>query len=175
MSLAHSARVNNGNVLNCRDPLGPRIGCRASGETGPSSITRDRTHTRPLELPDRPLRDQGGASRRWAGAPRWGPALRALRALRAPHRTPPERRCAVLTPPRSGRQAVGPPSTALRTAGGRRPAGCRVPQPSPTCPTAPQTRAVGARTGIAAGHHPCRWASGHCADPRGCAVAPAGP
>jgi len=46
----------------------------------------------------RALRDQGGAPRRSAGGPRWGPAFRALRALHAPHRTPPEVRSSTNAP-----------------------------------------------------------------------------
>lgn len=101
-----------------------------------------------------------------------GPAMgpRAPGASR-PTRTPPHptrRTLCGVDPSMFRRQAVNPPSTALRTAGVGAWPGYRMPQPSPTCPTAPQTRAVGSRTGIAAGHHSCRWASDHCADPLGC-------
>ncbi|GAA2722079.1 hypothetical protein CAE01nite_26790 [Cellulomonas aerilata] len=58
----------------------------------------------------------------WAGAPRWGPALRALRALRAPHRTP-THRPSTTKAPRTGSEAphhrAADPPLSIRPTPGR--------------------------------------------------------
>ena len=54
----------------------------------PSSVTRVKTSRQATDCRINLLGIKAALRAARAGAPRWGPALRALRALRAPHRTP---------------------------------------------------------------------------------------